>query len=112
MEGLVDAGFAHLEPLLEFRDWLQNIRDHRDYRQTERRNGEPGIGPFTLDARRKILDRLLSIQDTMGTPLISDAEIARIHEIWAEDVVTSASRLFEEYRRVTETPNEERSAAI
>jgi DNA sulfur modification protein DndC len=112
MEGLIDAGFDYLEPLLEFRDWLQSIRDHRDYRQTERRNGEPGIGPFTLDARRKILDRLLSVQENVKFPLISDEEIARIHSIWADDTVVAANRLFAEYRKVAEKDREEHTAAI
>ena len=112
MEGLIDAGFGYLEPLLEFRDWLQSIRNHPDYRQGERRNGEPGLGPFSLDARRKILDRLLVTQKNAGEQLISEAEISRIHEIWAEDAVTSALRLFEEYRRVTENTSENHAAAI
>jgi DNA sulfur modification protein DndC len=112
MEGLIDSGFEHLEPLLEFRDWLQSIRDHRDYRQTERRNGEPGVGPFTIEARRKILDRLLSVQESVRFQLISEEEIARIHSIWAEDAVIAANRLFDEYRKVAEKDREEHTAPI
>jgi DNA sulfur modification protein DndC len=100
MEGMIDAGFGYLEPLLEFRDWLQSIRDNREFRQTERRNGEPGVGPFTVEARKMVLNRLLSTQDQAQFPLISEAEIARIHEIWAEDAVRSANRLMEEYRKL------------
>jgi len=112
MEGMIDAGFGFLEPLLEFRDWLQSIRDHPDYRQTERRNGEPGIGPFTMDARKKILAKLLSVQQASEMPLISEEEVARIHTIWAEDTVKSATRLVEEYKRLMESSDEEHTAAL
>src|SRR5437588_545681 len=111
MEGLIDAGFGHLEPLLEFRDWLQNIRDHQDYRQSERRNGEPGLGPFTIEARQKILDRLLAVQEKTRMCLISEDEISRIQQIWTADAIMSATRLFEEYRKI-KTQNEEQSTVI
>jgi DNA sulfur modification protein DndC len=106
MEGLIDSGFAHLEPLLEFRDWLQSIRNHQDYRQTERRNGEAGFGPFTVDARKKILQRLVETQERVKMPLISQDEIARIEQIWAEDTVKSALRLFDEFRKITAADEE------
>jgi hypothetical protein len=32
--------------------------------------------------------------------LISEAEVARIQDIWAEDTVRSANRLFEEFRKL------------
>ncbi len=94
MEGLIEGGQTEFEPLLEFRDWLQAIRDHPDYRQTERRNGNPGTGPFTLEARKKILSKLLKVQSRVGWQLISGAEIDRIHQIWAEDLIQSTQRLF------------------
>src|ERR1051326_5024900 len=100
MEGMIDAGFGDLEPLLEFRDWLHTIRNNREYRQTERRNGEPGIGPFTFEARNMILEKLLLTQTKSGMSLISEPEIARIHAIWAEDAVRSANRLFDEFRKL------------
>jgi DNA sulfur modification protein DndC len=100
MEGMIEAGFEHLEPLLEFRDWLHTIRNNHTYRQPERRNGEPGIGPYTFEAREMILQKLFLTQSNSGMSLISEAEIARIHEIWAEDAVRSANRLFDEFRRL------------
>ena len=79
---------------------------------TERRNGEAGTGPFTFDARKKILDRLLATQAKAGMPLITPEEITRIEEIWAVDAVTSANRLFDEYRKITERANEEHSSTV
>ena len=94
MEGLIDGGHTVFEPLLEFRDWLQIIRDHPDYRERQRRNGTPGVGPFSLEARKKILDRLLTVQSSVGWQLISEEEIGRIRDIWADDLIVKAQRLF------------------
>jgi DNA sulfur modification protein DndC len=100
LEGLIDNGAENLEPLLDFRDWLVSIRDHRDYRQSERRSGATGAGPFTVEARKKILTRLLRTQADLGEQLISEAEIARIHEIWVEDAVLQGERFVEKYLQI------------
>ena len=47
-------------------------------------------GPYTLDTRGEILDRLLSLQREVERPLIGDDEIARIKAIWAEDAAQGA----------------------
>jgi DNA sulfur modification protein DndC len=107
MEGFIDAGFEHLEPLLEFRDWLREIRNDRKLRMLERRDGrialmgdgEPVPGPFTLETRQLILTRLLKIQDEVGAPLIHPDEITRIKALWAEDAVLEARRLLKQRPR-------------
>lgn len=99
LEGFVEAGFAEFGPLLEFRDWLVSIRDDPARRLAHRRNGRITVtasgvfvpGPFTLDARREILDRLLALQAGTGMTLVSEAELARIRAIWAEDAMQSAT---------------------
>lgn len=101
MEGFIDAGFEHLEPLLEFRDWLATFRNDLTKRMAERRNGQVAYmadgtlvpGPFTLEARAEILKRLLDLQTEVKMPLISDDEIALIKAIWAQDAVDNARRL-------------------
>lgn len=101
MEGFIDAGFDHLEPLLRFRDWLAEFRSDRSKRTAERRTGaitylHDGTampGPFTLAARREILDRLLALQRDVELPLISEDEVQRIHNIWASDAVEQGRRL-------------------
>src|SRR5437016_2589947 len=40
MEGFIDAGFEHLEPLLKLRDWLVEHRNDAKNRMLERRNGK------------------------------------------------------------------------
>lgn len=94
-ESFIEAGYGDLEPLLEFRDWLKAIRENGAMRSATRRNGTLNFvgegrlipGPFTLAARREILDRLLAIQDEVGIVLISVEEIGAIRKIWAEDAV-------------------------
>ena len=49
-------------------------------------------GPFSMETRREILKRLLTLQAGSNLDLIQEAEIERIREIWVEDVVVSAER--------------------
>lgn len=94
LQGLIDSGNTQYTPLLVFRDWLREIRNDPALRQGRRRNGKITVangklipGPFTLDARRMILDRLLETQREYGATLITDREIEAIQRIWVEDLV-------------------------
>lgn len=99
-EAFVDAGHEKLEPLLEMRDWLKAIREDNSKRSARRRNGTLNFvgegrlipGPFTLNARREILMRLLEVQAEVDMPLISTEEIDRIRELWMEDSLLEAER--------------------
>lgn len=101
MEGFIDAGFYEMEPLLDFRDWLAEIRNDRSRRMIHRRNGLVTLmadgsatpGPFTFEVRREILERLLTLQEEVGRVLISSEEIDRIKTIWAEDAAGVSRRL-------------------
>lgn len=101
LQGFVDLGNHHFSALIEFRQWIKDIRNDLRYRSIERRNGEITFnsrgeqiqhipGPFTMQARKMILDKLLATQAEYGDTLISDDEIQRIHAIWAEDISKSA----------------------
>lgn len=105
LQGFVDVGKSEYEPLLQFRDWLVEIRNKPEFRQLERRNGTVTIkngkhipGPFTLEARQMILDKLLKIQenylseDGTRTPLISQKEVDLIKQIWSEDAMAFHTR--------------------
>ena len=93
LEGLVDSGFDELEPLLEFREWLVELREKDGARMKERRNGtskyrEDGsrvYGPFTLEVRDEILRRLKELQDDLGKQLITKDEEGIIRDIWRVD---------------------------
>lgn len=99
LEGFVEAGFAEFTPLVEFRDWLLRIRDVPERRMARRRNGRMTItsdgifipGPFTLETRREILDRIREMEQMLSTELITEGEVARIREIWADDASQGAA---------------------
>lgn len=85
MANLIDNGYSELEELYKFRNWILEFRDNVDYRCTYRRNGVKGLGPFTLDARKIILEKLLKAEKKSGMKLISDKEIKRIYQLWDID---------------------------
>jgi DNA sulfur modification protein DndC len=94
-ESLVGLGEDHLEPLLEFRDFLKEVRDKPAARQDKRRNGQPaynregdlmkGTGPFTHEMRRELLLRLLEAQKKSGHILIEGDELAAIQQVWSRE---------------------------
>lgn len=92
LAAMIDAGHEHLEPLAEFRNRLKKISETPACRSKIRRNGQPGLGPFTLEARRMLLDELLALQTQTGQPLISDHEVRLIREQWEKDKTTSLVR--------------------
>lgn len=100
MEGFIEAGHPEFEPLLDFRDWLAEIRNDHTRRQAHRRNGNitfqaNGVlvpGPFTMEARREILDRLLATQAEVEMELITTDEIDRIKAIWSDDLIKASSK--------------------
>ena len=68
-----------------FRNRLKAISENPDYRSKVRRNGEPGLGPLTFEAREMLLNELLALQEETGQELISELEVRLIREQWATD---------------------------
>jgi DNA sulfur modification protein DndC len=95
MAGFIDSGIQGLEPLLDFRDWLAEIRNDPARRMARRRSGKVTYmangslvpGPFTLEARQEILSKLLETQEETHLALIKEAEVGVIKQIWLEDAV-------------------------
>jgi DNA sulfur modification protein DndC len=92
MQGFVKRGDAWMKPLLEFRDWLAEIRNEPTYRQPQRRDGTSGLGPFTLRARREIYRRLIQAEESVRKTkegkrvrLIGAVEKRLIEELWRAD---------------------------
>ena len=101
------SGESWMAPLHEFRDWLKAIREDPDMRSTKRRDGtvKPGqLGPFTPQARKQILKRLLQTEQDVGRQLITDQEILYIQRVWTKDydLAESAVRLAEKFGRRVE----------
>lgn len=99
LEGFVESGFTEFGPLLDFRDWLVSIRNDKDRRQARRRDGRITItgggtfvpGPFTLQTRSEIFERLRALEAETGERLISGEEIGLIHNLWAEEIASHAN---------------------
>jgi DNA sulfur modification protein DndC len=92
MEGFVQSGAAWLQPLNDYRNWLKAIREDPRLRQSTRRSGEVGVGPFTPSAREMILRRLLETEQAVGTRLIDDDDIRYIQTVWSKEFDLSGSR--------------------
>ena len=104
LQGLIDSGHAEtetMEDLLDFREWLIELREDDNNRLPVRRDGNPRwrrdgsrvLGPFRLEVRRHILDRLLALQDRLGDTLILPAEIDCIEDVWWRDEAAERARL-------------------
>lgn len=82
---MVENGYSELTDLYEFRNWLATFRDNPKYRSHQRRNGQKGLEPITLEGRRIILATLLEVQEKSGMELIQSIEIDAIKELWLKD---------------------------
>lgn len=82
-EGLLASGDERMKRLLEFRETLLEFRDPANgWRDQRRMNGNDGPGPLTIEARRELLSRLLSLQEETGLRVISDDELFLIQRMW------------------------------
>ncbi len=82
-EGLLAAGDERMEKLIEFRETLLYYRDPANgKRDMKRMNGAEGPGPLHIKARRELLGKLLSLQESVGVTLISPEELLMIQQMW------------------------------
>lgn len=110
LNGFIRSGHRELIPLAEFRTWIMSIRDVDEYREKKRRNGtvyetkngDMGYGPFTWEARKLILKKLLETQEKMGYELITIDELKAIDEIWDEELDLSRRTLVDLYEEITD----------
>lgn len=85
MQGFIESGETQMRPLSEFRDWLKQIREDTRYRSSVRRDNTSGPGPFTPEARKIILERLLEKERQVGFELIADQDLDYIQTQWTKD---------------------------
>jgi len=98
LQGFVDSGFEQFIPLIEFRDWLYEIRNDSSKRLAIRRGGKITYlqdgslvpGPFSIDTRKEILQKLKKLEKISGLSLISESEEGLIQSIWSNDVLVNA----------------------
>jgi len=92
IEAMIDAGFADLEPLADFRNRIKALSESPECRSKVRRNGQPGLGPLTIHPRELLLEELLALRQRTSLPLISEHEVRLIREHWARDTTDSVIR--------------------
>ena len=104
MRGMIDSGHPDqekLEMLFDFREELMELRENNENRLPVRRDGRTKIrddgtrvyGPFKLEVRQEILDRLHKLESQIGERLISQSEVEVIEDIWWRDRVREDGRL-------------------
>ena len=104
LRGLIDSGHdeaAKMESLADFREWLVELRENdsnrmpvrRDGNQRNRADGSQVFGPFRMEIRKLILQRLRSLEAELGEQLISDGEVECIEDVWWRDEISETSRL-------------------
>lgn len=89
----INGGSSELIPYRKFRDWLLTIRNDASMRDNKRRNGAVyekedgtyGLGPFHLEGRRIILEKVLELEKETGDEIITKAELKAIDRMWASD---------------------------
>ena len=80
-----------MKPLHNFRNDLESYREvDAGKRQSIRRNGQKGYGPFTMATRQELFEKLLKIEKDLltnleGKHLISDEDIIQIQKEWLHD---------------------------
>jgi DNA sulfur modification protein DndC len=82
-EGLLACGDLRMESLLQFRDTLIEYRNPENgYRDMIRKNGQVGPGPLKIESCKKLLARLLELQEQTGLSVISEEELHWIQTFW------------------------------
>ncbi len=92
LEALIGDEHPHLECLADFRRRLRAVSENPEHRRKIRRNGQPGLGPLTYEARAMLLDELLALREATALPVISDLEVRLIREQWAQDKIGDSFR--------------------
>lgn len=94
--------------LRDFRNKLLDMRENSALRDNKRRNGTVyrkadgtmGLGPFTLEARKMILEGLLELEEQTGLELITIGELKVIDKMWDEEGDLSCRKLVDTYHKV------------
>ena len=108
LKAFIDKGETWLIPLREYRNWLLELRNTPEARDTKRRNGSMyrkadgalGLGPFTMETRKIMLRKLLELEKSTGLNLISLDELKYIDYLWDNEGDLSRRCLVDIYYEV------------
>lgn len=121
MEGMLKNGEEWMQPLWEYREKLFQYRNDPEKRDTRRRDGSTGPGPFLPAVRRELLEDLLRVEKLVNDnyhsmknnstdykpkeeiELIKDDEIMLIQRNWNKDgdISNNAYRIAQKFDRLT-----------
>lgn len=109
LKNFIDHGATELIPLRNFRNFLLDLRSTPTARENKRRNGAIylkkdgnfGQGPFTMEARKLILQKLLQLQVETKIKLIDEDELRTIDRMWERDGDLTRRSLVELYYETT-----------
>lgn len=104
----IEGGSNELIPFRDFRNWLLSVRSDSSMRDRKRRNGsvyegvdgQYGLGPFTLEGRRIILEKVLELENATGEEIITKEELKAIDRIWEEEGDLHRRTLVETYYKI------------
>lgn len=104
----IKKGSDELIPYRDFRNKLMDMRNDAILRDKKRRNGvvyekkdgELGLGPFTLEGRKKILEEVLKLEQIVGEEIITKEELKAIDKIWAAEGDLYRRTLVETYYKI------------
>lgn len=120
MEGMLKNGEEWMQPLWAYREKLFQYRNDPAKRDTRRRDGSTGAGPFLMDTRKELLEELLKVELEVNKnyhsikvnahdynpkeeiELIKDDEIKLIQQNWNYDgdISNSAFRIAQKFDRL------------
>ena len=79
MENFIENGQKWMEELLNFRNWLYDIRQQTSQYVPQDLDSNVKFGPFLLVTRREILNKLLGMQERLPIGLITPKELDHIY---------------------------------
>ncbi len=90
MENIIDNGEEKMQILLDFRNWLFDIRQQKNQYVPKSVENKVKFGAFLLRTRLEILTKLLKIQESLNFDLISKEELAYINYLLKIEYKTEA----------------------
>lgn len=110
MENFIDNGEKWMEELLDFRNWLYDIRQQTYQYVPKRLQSNVKFGPFLLKIRWEILNKLLEIQKNLPVELIKNDEVKYIRNFLKEESKGKTKNGVQKF--IFELPNGRRIATI
>ena len=85
MENFIDNGGEWMEELLNFRNWIYDIRQQTNQYVPKYLDSNVKFGPFLLKTRWEILNKLLNMQKHLPIELITPNELNYIYELLGKE---------------------------